>query len=53
MEALYRSRRYPDEPDESLSLRMMDAPTDMGYHYGQMMWGWLISPMDGEYTFFR
>ena len=53
MEALYRSYRYPDEPDESESLYMMDAPIDTGSHFGQMMWGWLIAPMDGEFTFFR
>ena len=53
MEALYRSHRYPDEPDDSDTLSIMDAPTDSGYHFGQMIWGWLIAPMDGEYTFFR
>lgn len=53
MEALYRCRRYPDEPDESDSLYIMDAPTDSGYHFGQMLWAWLVAPMDGEYTFFR
>lgn len=53
MEALYRCNRYPDDPDESETLSYMDAPTDTGSHFGQMMWGWLVAPMDGEYTFFR
>ena len=53
MEALYRSPRYPDEPDQSYTLNAMDAPINSGYHFGQMLWGWIVSPMDGEYTFFR
>ena len=53
IEALYGSSRYPDEPDEMGTLNIMDAPVSDDKHFGQMLWGWLVSPMEGEYTFFR
>ena len=51
--ALYHSERYPDEPDQVFGLPLMDAGENIGSNVGQMIWGWLIVPMDGEYTFFR
>ena len=53
IDALYANPRYPDEPDEMGTLFALDAPPVDDHHFGQIMWGWLISPMEGEYTFFR
>ena len=52
IDALYRDHRFPNEPDAKEILPQFDAPTGVGYQYGQLMWGWFLAPVDGEYTFF-
>ena len=52
IDALYRDHRFPNEPSSKEIIQQFDAPTRVGYQYGQLMWGWFIAPMDGEYTFF-
>ncbi len=52
IDALYRDHRFPNEPSAKEVLAQFDAPTGVGFQYGQLIWGWFIAPMDGEYTFF-
>lgn len=52
LDALYRSHKFPNEPDSKEILDRFDAPTRVGYQYGQLIWGWFIAPLDGEYIFY-
>ena len=52
LDALYRSHKFPNEPDSKEILDRFDAPTHIGYLYGQLIWGWFIAPLDGEYIFY-
>ncbi|XP_065648500.1 uncharacterized protein LOC100201507 isoform X9 [Hydra vulgaris] len=52
IDALYNSDQYPDQPDKVFSLPLMDTGKKTGNNVGQMIWGWLKVPIDGEYTFF-
>ena len=52
LDALYRSHKFPNEPDSKEILDRFDAPTHIGYLYGQLVWGWFIAPLDGEYIFY-
>ena len=52
LDALYRSHKFPNEPDSKEILDRFDAPTRIGYQYGQLIWGWFIAPLDGEYIFY-
>ena len=52
LDALYRSHKFPNEPDSKEILDRFDAPTRVGYQYGQLIWGWFIAPIDGEYIFY-
>ena len=52
LDALYRSHKFPNEPDSKEILDRFDAPTHVGYLYGMLVWGWFIAPLDGEYIFY-
>ena len=52
LDALYRSYKFPNQPNSKGILNNFDAPTQVGYQYGQLLWGWFIAPQDGEYIFF-
>lgn len=52
LDALYKSHKFPNEPDLKEVLDRFDAPTKVGYQYGQLIWGWFIAPLDGEYVFY-
>ena len=52
LDALYKSHKFPNEPDSKEILDRFDAPTRVGYQYGQLIWGWFIAPLDGEYIFY-
>ncbi|GAA5484209.1 PA14 domain-containing protein [Haloferula sargassicola] len=42
---------YPDSPDLVESLDSFQTPQDWGENYGQRVYGYLIAPRDGDYTF--
>eukprot|EP00111_Clytia_hemisphaerica_P016223 TCONS_00047991-protein len=52
LDALYRSHKFPNEPDSKEILDRFDVPTHIGYLYGMLVWGWFIAPLDGEYIFY-
>lgn len=52
LDAIYRSHKFPNEPDSKEVIDRFDAPTRIGYQYGQLIWGWFIAPLDGEYVFY-
>lgn len=52
LDAIYHSHKFPNEPDSKEIIDRFDAPTRIGYQYGQLIWGWFIAPLDGEYVFY-
>nr|XP_047124368.1 protein PF3D7_1417600 isoform X2 [Hydra vulgaris] len=52
LDALYHSDKFPKQPSLKDVIDNFDAPTQVGYHYGQLLWGWFLAPMDGEYIFY-
>jgi len=43
--------RYPDSPDGSELLDLFEGPTHWDDDYGSRLYGWLVPPDSGEYTF--
>jgi hypothetical protein len=42
---------YPNDPAGMELLDQFEGPTDWGTNYGTRMYGWLIPPESGDYTF--
>jgi hypothetical protein len=43
--------RYPDNPTDTAWVDTFEAPTDWADNYGTRMYGWLVPPQTGDYTF--
>ena len=43
--------RHPNDPDGSELLDLFEGPTNWGNDYGSRLYGWLVAPESGEYTF--
>ena len=43
--------RYPDDPDGTELLDLFEGPKDWDNDYGSRLYGWLVAPESGEYTF--
>jgi hypothetical protein len=43
--------RYPNDPDGSEFLDLFEGPRNWGNDYGSRLYGWLMTPESGEYTF--
>lgn len=46
------SPKFPDNPDEVLSLSSIAQSTSRGDNYGTLVNGFIIPPIDGQYRFF-
>jgi len=42
---------YPNNPTSTELLDLFEGPTDAADNYGQRLYGWLIPPQSGAYTF--
>lgn len=42
---------FPQNPDETAGISIFDAPRNIGSYYGQKIYGYIIPPVTGEYTF--
>jgi hypothetical protein len=49
--ALTGSPDYPNNPTGTEVLDLFEGPTDWADNYGTRMYGWLIPPQSGDYTF--
>jgi hypothetical protein len=43
---------YPETPDVNEVMATYEAPSNWGANYGQRVFGYVIPPADGDYTFF-
>ena len=49
---LYKSPKYPSDPDKVDIIQDFDAPLNDGENYGQKVKGFFVAPVSGDYTFF-
>ncbi len=48
---LTNNSRYPNSPDQTGILTSFEAPSNIAENYGQRIYGFLIPPASGSYTF--
>src|SRR5690606_13001062 len=49
--ALKNHSRFPNSPDHRVTITQFDAPTNWGDNFGVRIFGYIIPPVTGSYTF--